>query len=94
MTSVILLCIVAMILTMSVKQHIFNIDPSEPTTEQVEGCQNISYIKMSDKYYQWELYSSMSKYIHLFKGSSQNCKEINKNNILKIITLPWFWQIL
>ena len=52
---------VAMVLTMSVKQHIYNIDPQTPTTEEVEGCQNISYTKMSDNYYQWELYSSLSK---------------------------------
>lgn len=54
---------VAMVLTMSVKQHIYNIDPQTPTTEEVEGCQNISYTKMSDNYYQWELYSSLSEWI-------------------------------
>ena len=62
MTVFILLGIVAMILTMSIKQHIYNVDPRSPNTiEPVQGCQNISYTKMSPKYYQWELYSSMSK---------------------------------
>ena len=51
-----------MILTMSVKQYIYNKDPQEETTIQIAGCQmNISYIKMSDHYYSWEVYSSMSK---------------------------------
>ena len=53
---------VIMILTMSVKQYIYNKDPQEETTISIAGCQmNVSYIKMSDHYYSWEVYSSMSK---------------------------------
>ena len=62
-TVVIVLLMVIMILTMSVKQYIYNKDPQEETTIQIAGCQmNISYIKMSDHYYSWEVYSSMSKW--------------------------------
>ena len=50
-----------MIFTMSIKQHIYNKDEPFETTEAIEGCQNISYTKMSDHYYQWEMYSSISK---------------------------------
>ena len=47
---------------MSVKQYIYNKDPQEETTISIAGCQmNVSYIKMSDHYYSWEVYSSMSK---------------------------------
>ena len=46
-TVVIVLLMVIMILTMSVKQYIYNKDPQEETTIQIAGCQmNISYIKM------------------------------------------------
>lgn len=53
---------VIMIFTMSVKQYIYNYDPQTETTELFGDCKiNITYIKMSDHYYAWELYSSLSK---------------------------------
>ena len=48
---------------MSIKQYIYNKDPREEMSVKIAGCaMNISYIKMSDHYYSWEIYSSMSKY--------------------------------
>jgi len=63
LTFAILGCIFAMIFTMSIKQHIYNKDEPFETTEAIEGCQNISYTKMSDHYYQWEMYSSITEWI-------------------------------
>jgi len=63
-TVVIVLLMVIMILTMSVKQYIYNKDPQEETTISIAGCQmNVSYIKMSDHYYSWEVYSSMTEWV-------------------------------
>ena len=61
-TGFIILLMIIMIFTMSVKQYIFNYDPHTETTELFGECKiNITYIKMSDHYYAWELYSSLSK---------------------------------
>ena len=59
----VVLLMIIMIFTMSVKQYIYNYDPQTETTELFGDCKiNITYIKMSDHYYAWELYSSLSKY--------------------------------
>lgn len=63
LTTLVVLCIAAMVLTMSVKRHIFNLDPQFETTEEVQGCKNITYLKMSNRYYDWEMYSSLSEWI-------------------------------
>lgn len=55
---------VIMIFTMSVKQYIYNYDPQTETTELFGDCKiNITYIKMSDHYYAWELYSSLTEWV-------------------------------
>ena len=59
----VVLLMIIMIFTMSVKQYIYNYDPQTETTELFGDCKiNITYIKMSDHYYAWELYSSLSKW--------------------------------
>jgi hypothetical protein len=47
---------------MTVKQHIYNQQGEmETVTELIQGCNNITYEKMTEGYYTWEMYSSMSK---------------------------------
>ena len=61
-SGMVVLLMIIMIFTMSVKQYIYNYDPQTETTELFGDCKiNITYIKMSDHYYAWELYSSLSK---------------------------------
>jgi len=63
-TGFIILLMIIMIFTMSVKQYIFNYDPHTETTELFGECKiNITYIKMSDHYYAWELYSSLTEWV-------------------------------
>ena len=46
---------------MTVKQHIYNQQGEiETVTELIQGCNNITYEKMTEGYYTWEMYSSMS----------------------------------
>ena len=62
LTGLILVCIAVLIITMVVKQHIYNAQGEmETVTELIQGCNNITYEKMTEGYYTWEMYSSMSK---------------------------------
>lgn len=65
-TVLVAICMFIMILTMSIKQYIFNKDKPdfEEKTMSIVGCQfNITFIKMSDHYYSWELYSSLTEWV-------------------------------
>lgn len=64
LTGLILVCIAVLIVSMTVKQHIYNQQGEiETVTELIQGCNNITYEKMTEGYYTWEMYSSMTEWI-------------------------------